>query len=249
MNVKAPDARPTVVITGASRGIGRGCALAFGAQGAEVVLVARHQDELRRTAEEIVEQGGQARPVACDVTNVEEIQGIFSDLARCDVLINNAGMNRPQPFLEVALGTLDDLLRLNVRSMFIAAQCAARLMVRRHSGVIINISSQMGHIGAANRSVYCTTKHAIEGLTKAMAVELAPLGIRVNSVAPTYVETPLTQPFFENPTFREDVLRRIPLGRIGTVEEVVAAVMFLSSPQASLITGASLLVDGGYTAQ
>jgi len=241
--------RPTVVITGASRGIGRECARAFGAQRAEVVLVARHLEELRRAAEEIVSGGGRARAMACDVTNADEVEGLFSGLGCCDVLINNAGMNRPQPFLEVDLTTLDELLALNVRSMFVCAQAAARLMARRRAGVIINVSSQMGHVGAANRSVYCTTKHAIEGLTKAMAVELGPLGIRVNAVAPTYVETPLTRPFLENEAFRADVLRRIPLGRIGTVEEVVAAVTFLASPAASLITGASLLVDGGYTAQ
>jgi NAD(P)-dependent dehydrogenase (short-subunit alcohol dehydrogenase family) len=245
----APNERPTVVITGASRGIGRGCARAFGIQGAEVVLVARKLDELQRVVDEIVSEGGRASAVACDVTNAEAVRGLFADLGRCDVLINNAGMNRPQPFLEVDLATLDDLMRLNVRSMFVAAQAAARLMTLQCSGVIINMSSQMGHVGAANRSVYCTTKHAIEGLTKALAVELAPLGIRVNAVAPTYVETPLTRPFLENEAFRGEVLQRIPLGRIGTVEEVVAAVMFLASPAASLITGTSLLVDGGYTAQ
>ena len=245
----APNERPMVVITGASRGIGRGCARAFGIQGAEVVLVARKLDELQRVVDEIVSEGGRASAVACDVTNAEAVRDLFVDLGRCDVLINNAGMNRPQPFLEVDLATLDDLMRLNVRSMFVAAQAAARLMALQRSGVIINMSSQMGHVGAANRSVYCTTKHAIEGLTKALAVELAPLGIRVNAVAPTYVETPLTRPFLENEAFRGEVLQRIPLGRIGTVEEVVAAVMFLASPAASLITGTSLLVDGGYTAQ
>ena len=245
----APNQRPKVVITGASRGIGRGCARAFGTQGAEVVLVARNLDELQRAVDEIVSEGGCASAVACDVTNAEEVRSLFGGLERCDVLINNAGMNRPQPFLDVDLATLDELLSLNVRSMFIAAQAAARLMARQHSGVIINMSSQMGHVGAANRSVYCTTKHAIEGLTKALAVELAPLGIRVNAVAPTYVETPLTRPFLENEAFRGEVLQRIPLGRIGTVAEVVAAVMFLASPAASLITGTSLLVDGGYTAQ
>jgi NAD(P)-dependent dehydrogenase (short-subunit alcohol dehydrogenase family) len=245
----APNERPKVVITGASRGIGRGCARAFGTQGAEVVLVARNLDELQQAVDEIVSEGGCAYPVACDVTNAEAVRSLFGGLGHCDVLINNAGVNRPQPFLDVDLATLDELLALNVRSMFIAAQAAARLMTRRRSGVIINMSSQMGHVGAANRSVYCTTKHAIEGLTKALAVELAPFGIRVNAVAPTYVETPLTRPFLENEAFRGEVLQRIPLGRIGTVEEVVAAVMFLASPGASLITGTSLLVDGGYTAQ
>jgi NAD(P)-dependent dehydrogenase (short-subunit alcohol dehydrogenase family) len=240
---------PVVVITGASRGIGRGCAFAFGAQSAEVILIARNRAELESTAAEIKARGGRARGVVCDVTDSQQIQTVFGDLQRCDVLVNNAGSNRPQAFTEVDLGTLDALLAVNVRAMFVTAQAAARVMVRQRHGAIINMSSQMGHVGAAGRSVYCMTKHAVEGLTKAMAVELAPFQIRVNAVAPTYVETPLTRPFFANESFRDDVLRRIPLGRLGTIDEVVAAVTFLASPAASLITGTSLMVDGGYTAQ
>ena len=240
---------PTVVITGASRGLGRGCALAFAASGAEVVLVARNAAQLDAVAAEIRDSGGSARTVAGDVTQPEVVQKIFTGLERCDVLINNAGMNHPQPFLEVDAATLDELLSLNVRSMFVTAQAAARVMARARSGVIINMSSQMGHVGAVNRTVYCMTKHAIEGLTKAMAVELGPLGIRVNAVAPTYIETPMTQPFLASAAFRGEVLQKIPLGRIGTIDEVVAAVAFLASPAASLITGASLVADGGYTAQ
>jgi NAD(P)-dependent dehydrogenase (short-subunit alcohol dehydrogenase family) len=239
----------TVVITGASRGLGRGCALAFAAQGAEVLLVARNAGQLDTVAAEIRDKGGRVRTVAGDVTRPEVVQQVFAGLERCDVLINNAGMNRPQPFLEVDLATLDELLALNVRSMFVTAQAAARVMAGARSGVIINMSSQMGHVGAINRTVYCMTKHAIEGLTKAMAVELGPLGIRVNAVAPTYIETPMTQPFLASMAFRSEVLQKIPLGRIGTIDEVVAAVTFLASPAASLITGASLLADGGYTAQ
>lgn len=240
---------PTVVITGASRGLGRGCALAFAAQGAEVLLVARNAEPLDAVAAEIRDKGGRVRTVAGDVTRLEVIQEVFAALERCDVLINNAGTNHPQPFLEVDSATLDQLLLLNVRSMFVTAQAAARVMARVRSGVIINMSSQMGHVGAINRTVYCMTKHAIEGLTKAMAVELGPLGIRVNAVAPTYIETPMTQPFLASAAFRDEVLQKIPLGRIGTIDEVVAAVTFLASPAASLITGASLLADGGYTAQ
>ena len=240
---------PTVVITGASRGLGRGCALAFAASGAEVLLVARNVEQLEAVAAEIRDRGGSVRTIAGDVTRAEVVREVFSDLERCDVLINNAGANRPQPFLEVDLATLDELLALNVRSMFVTAQAAARVMARTGSGVIINMSSQMGHVGAVNRTVYCMTKHAVEGLTKAMAVELGPLGIRVNAVAPTYIETPMTQPFLASAAFRGEVLQKIPLGRIGTIDEVVAAVTFLASPAASLITGASLLADGGYTAQ
>lgn len=245
----ASDANRLVVVTGASRGLGRGCALAFAGPGTEVALIARHVAELQSVAEEIGARGGSARVIECDVTRDERVRQAFASLGRCDILINNAGTNQPQPFLEVDADTLDTLLALNVRSMFVTAQAAARLMVQARSGVIINMSSQMGHVGAARRAVYCMTKHAIEGLTKAMAIELAPLGIRVNSVAPTYIETPMTRPFLEDPSFREDVLRRIPLGRTGTIAEVAAAVVFLASSAASLITGTSLLADGGYTAQ
>jgi NAD(P)-dependent dehydrogenase (short-subunit alcohol dehydrogenase family) len=245
-----------VVITGGSRGLGRACAEAFAARGAELALLSRGAAELQQTAAELRARGTTVHALPCDVTDPAQVEAAFASLPRCDVLVNNAGGNRPQPFLEVPLDTLDQLLALNVRSMFVVAQAAARLMTRAGAdgspaagGVIIHMSSQMGHVGAPNRTVYCMTKHAIEGLTKAMAVELAPLGIRVVSVAPTYIETPMTKPFFENAAFRTDTLQRIPLGRIGRTEDVAAAVVFLASPAASLITGTSLVIDGGYTAQ
>jgi NAD(P)-dependent dehydrogenase (short-subunit alcohol dehydrogenase family) len=242
-----------VVVTGASRGIGRGCAEAFAAAGAEVVLVARNRDELESLAALIRSSGGKARATPCDMTSAHDVQRLFAGLERCDVLVNNAGTNRPQSFLDVDLATLDEILALNVRSMFVTAQAAARLMVKgqseRKGGAIVNMSSQMGHVGGLRRSVYCMSKHAIEGLTKAMALDLAPEGVRVNSVAPTFIETPMTKPYFEDASFKEETLRKIPLGRLGTVAEVVAAIVFLASPAASLITGTSLVVDGGYTAQ
>jgi NAD(P)-dependent dehydrogenase (short-subunit alcohol dehydrogenase family) len=247
--VNGPFDGGTVVITGASRGIGRGCAEAFASQGAEVVLVARNRDELESLAARIRASGGKARAAPCDVTCAPDVQRLFADLDRCDVLVNNAGMNRPQAFLDVDLATLDEIVALNVRSMFVTAQAAACVMVKNGRGAIVNMSSQMGHIGGQRRSVYCMTKHAIEGLTKAMALDLAPHGIRVNSVAPTFIETPMTQPYFEDAAFKAETLQKIPLGRIGTIPEVVAAIVFLASPAASLITGTSLLVDGGYTAQ
>lgn len=186
----------------------------------------------------------------CDVTDSRQVEEAVDFLEQVDILVNNAGTNVPEPFLEVSENNLDRMLAVNVKGVFLVAQAAARCMVERgEGGSIINISSQMGHVGAPRRTVYCATKHAVEGLTKAMAVELAPHNVRVNSVAPTFVETPMTKPLLEDETLREDTLSRIPLGRLGRVEDVTGAVLFLASPAAGLITGASLLVDGGWTAQ
>ena len=186
----------------------------------------------------------------CDVTDSRQVGEAVDFLEQVDILLNNAGTNVPEPFLEVSEDNLDRMLAVNVKGVFLVAQAAARRMVERgEGGSIINISSQMGHVGAPRRTVYCATKHAVEGLTKAMAVELAPHNVRVNSVAPTFVETPMTKPLLEDETLREDTLSRIPLGRLGRVEDVTGAVLFLASPAAGLITGASLLVDGGWTAQ
>jgi NAD(P)-dependent dehydrogenase (short-subunit alcohol dehydrogenase family) len=235
------------LVTGAGRGIGRAAALALAA--AEPVLVSRTPSELDEVAREIASIGGKTRALPFDVTHADDVRGAFAGLGRLDILVNNAGLNRPQPFLEVDEATLDLLLGLNVRAAFLVAQAAARLMVGNGGGVIINMSSQMGHVGSdLNRTVYVMTKHAVEGLTKAMAVELAPTGVRVVSIAPTFVETPLSKPFLDDPDIRKWILDRIPLGRVGTVEEVASAVVFLASPAAALVTGSSLLVDGGWTA-
>ncbi len=243
------------LVTGAGRGLGRAIALALADAGAEILVNSRTPSELDALAAEIGARGGIARALPFDVTDAAAVKAAFAGIAALDILVNNAGVNRPQPFLEVDEATLDRLLDLNVRALFRVAQAGARLMVRgaegreSGSGVIINMSSQMGHVGSElNRTVYVMTKHAVEGLTKAMAVELAPLGVRVVSIAPTFIFTPLTKPFFDDPKFREWVLNRIPLGRLGTLDEVAHAVVFLASPAAGLVTGSSLLVDGGWTA-
>jgi NAD(P)-dependent dehydrogenase (short-subunit alcohol dehydrogenase family) len=239
----------TALVTGAGRGIGRAVSLALAAAGAELVLISRTRAELEEVAGEIARQGGRAQPVPLDVTDSDAMRAAIAGLGRLDILVNNAGLNRPQPFLEVDEETLDRLLTLNVRAAFLTAQAAAKRMVAQKGGVIINMSSQMGHVGSErDRTVYVMTKHALEGLTKAMAVELAPKGVRVVSIAPTFIDTPLVRPFFDDPTFRQWVLDRIPLGRLGTVEEVASAVVFLASPAAALVTGSSLLADGGWTA-
>ena len=237
------------LVTGAGRGIGRAVALALAAAGAELVLVSRTMTQLEEVASAIAQNGGRARALPLDVTDSAAVRDAVAGLGRLDILVNNAGLNRPQPFLEVDEDTLDRLLTLNVRAAFLVAQAAARLMVAQKAGVIVNMSSQMGHVGSErDRTVYVMTKHAVEGLTKAMAVELAPKGVRVVSIAPTFIDTPLVRPFFDDPTFKKWVLDRIPLGRLGTVEEVASAVVFLASPAAALVTGSSLLADGGWTA-
>ena len=236
----------TALVTGAGRGIGRACAAALVEAGAEVWVAARTRKDLDELGAEIG-----AHAVVCDVTDSVQVRKAIAALPALDVFVNNAGTNIPEPFVEVTDEHLDSLLTLNVRAAFIAAQAAARKMIEsRRCGAIINMSSQMGHVGAVNRSVYCLTKHALEGLTKAMALELARHGIRVVSVAPTFIETPMYQKMkAEKPDLAEWVEQRIPLGSTGKPEDVAAAVVFAASPAAALVTGTSLVVDGGWTAQ
>jgi len=241
-------------VTGAGRGLGRAAAEALAEAGAEVWLLARTESDLADAAEVIRNAGGAANALACDVTDAGALKRAIAGLPALDIMVNNAGTNIPEPFVDVSEDHLDRLLNLNVRAAFLAAQAAAKKMLEApdrsaRGGAIVNMSSQMGHIGAAGRTVYCLTKHAIEGLTKALAVELAPNRIRVNSVAPTFAETPMTAPMFQRKEFSDWVHARIPLGRLAQPEDVAAAIVFLASPSAAMITGTSLLVDGGWTAQ
>lgn len=242
------------LVTGAGRGIGRACALALAQAGAEVWLMARTQSEIDQAAAEIRAAGGKAHAVACDVNDTRAMQQAVAAIPVLDVLVNNAGFNIPEPFVEVSEEHLDQLLTLNVRAAFLVAQAAARKMLesperKARGGAILHMSSQMGHVGAPNRTVYCVTKHALEGLTKAMALELATQGIRVLSIAPTFVDTPLYRKMAARPEFAAWVDGRIPMARVGQAEEVAAAVVFAASAGASLMTGTSLAVDGGWTAQ
>jgi NAD(P)-dependent dehydrogenase (short-subunit alcohol dehydrogenase family) len=251
--IEPPDFRvdgKVALVAGATGGIGRACALALAGAGAQVLLLSRSKPRLVELAEEIHDHGGYAAALPCDASDAEQVRRAFTSIARVDVLVNAAGGNQPQPFLEVTEEALEWLWSVNVKASFLVAQQAARCMVRLgRGGSIVNVSSQMGHVGAPRRSVYCATKHAVEGMTKAMAVELASSAIRVNCVAPTFVETPMTRPWLADAGFRADVLRRIPLGRLGAVDDVVAAVLFLASSASRMTTGASLLIDGGWTAQ
>jgi NAD(P)-dependent dehydrogenase (short-subunit alcohol dehydrogenase family) len=239
----------TAVVSGAGRGLGRGAALSLADAGAEVVLISRTEAELDSVAEEIVKAGGKASPLVCDVTDTAQVSEKIEGLERIDILMNNAGSNRPEPFINVSEENLDFLLELNVKSMFTVAQAAGRRMLAGgRGGSMIHMSSQMGHVGSPNRTVYCMTKHAIEGMSKAIAAELAPQNIRSNCIGPTFIETPMTAPMFENPEFREFVMDRILMGRLGKIADVTGAIVFLASPASGLITGASLTIDGGWTA-
>lgn len=242
------------LVTGAGRGIGVGLALAMAQAGAHVLLLSRTAGDLERVAASIREGGGSAETIICDVTDGEQLSRAFAGIERLDILINNAGTNIPEDFVEVRPKSLDILLNLNVRAAFLVAQAAARKMLeapdrRAHGGAIINVSSQLGRVSLVGRSVYGMTKHAIEGLTKAMAVELAPDGIRVNAIGPTFIETPMTAPALAEPAFRQLVLGSIPMGRLGQIEDLMGAVVFLASPAAALITGTCLVIDGGWTAR
>ena len=238
------------LVTGAGRGIGVAIAAALAQQGAHVHLAARSLDEVEAVARALQRSGWRASAVALDVTDVAAVQAAVEALPVLGILVNNAGTNRPKPMAEVALEDFDAVFGLNVRALYVVTQAVVRRMLAAGAkGSIINISSQMGHVGGPNRTLYCGSKHAVEGITKALAVELAPQGIRVNSIAPTFIETAMTRPYFEAPGFKDSVLSKIALGRLGQVEDVMGAVAYLASDASALVTGTSLVVDGGWTAQ
>jgi NAD(P)-dependent dehydrogenase (short-subunit alcohol dehydrogenase family) len=238
------------LVTGAGRGIGLAAASALADAGAHVTLASRTTTEIEDAAEAIRARGQSAEALTLDVRDAEAVKAAVAVREPFDILVNNAGTNRPAPFVDVKVEDFDLVFSLNVRAAYFVAQAVARRLVEaRRPGSIVNISSQMGHVGGANRTVYCATKHAMEGFTKAMAIELAPHGIRVNTLAPTFIETPLTRPFFENAAFREDTLKRIKLGRLGQLEELTGAIVFLASDASTLMTGTSLVMDGGWTAE
>jgi NAD(P)-dependent dehydrogenase (short-subunit alcohol dehydrogenase family) len=214
------------------------------------VLVARSRGDLDAVAGAVHAAGSQALVRPCDLTDADAVAACLSGLDRVDVLVNGAGANRPEPFLDVDPETLAWLWEVNVASVFFASQSAARQMVRQgDGGAIVTISSQMGHVGAPSRTAYCATKHAVEGFTRALAVELAPDGIRALTVAPTFVRTALTAAQLDDPAMREALLGQIPMGRFATPADVAAAVVFAASDEAAMLTGTSLVVDGGWTAR
>ena len=244
----------TALVTGAGRGLGVGMAEGLARAGAEVVLAARTASEIEAVAASIIEAGGAARALPLDVSDETATREAIAALPALDILVNNAGTNRPQMFVEAETENLDALLDLNVRAAFIVAQAAVRRMLadddrQARGGAVVNITSQLGRVAMRGRSMYAMTKHALEGLTKAMAIELAERNIRVNAVGPTWVDTPMTRPALADPDLRKDVLDSIPMGRLAQIDDIAGAVVFLASPAAAMITGASLVVDGGWTAR
>ena len=237
------------LVTGAGRGIGLAIAQAYAAAGASVTLCARTVAEVEGEAAALTAVGLSATALVADVTDVVGFADRIAAVPAFDVFVNNAGTNRPKPLTEVTEEDYDAVLGLNLRAAFFAAKAVTgRMLTNGNGGSVINMSSQMGHVGAANRTLYCASKWAIEGFTKALAVELGPHRIRVNTLCPTFIETPMTKSYLEDPAFRAAVLAKIKLGRLGTVEDVTGGAIFLASDSSSLMTGSALMLDGGWTA-
>lgn len=238
------------IVTGAGRGIGLAAAAGLAEAGAAVTLVARSADEIEAGAAAIRQAGGEAVAATLDVSDLSGVAAFFAQRPAFQILVNNAGTNRPKPLWQVTPEDYDAVLDLNLKAAFFVAQaCVAQMIAEGTLGSLIHIGSQMGHVGGPNRSLYCASKWAIEGMNKAFALDLALKGIRSNTIAPTFIETPLTKPFFEDPAFKTDVLAKIKLGRIGRVEDLMGAITFLASDASALVTGTSLIVDGGWTAE
>ena len=236
------------LITGGGRGIGLAAAAALAEAGAHVTLTARTSSEIEEAAETIRSDGGSADAIVLDMLDTAAVRNVVETTDPFDILINNAGTNRPKTMLETTEDDFDAVLDLNLRAAYFVAQAVTdKMLAAKIPGSVINISSQMGHVGGPLRTVYCSSKWAIEGLTKSLAMELGSHGIRVNSIAPTFIETPLAKEMLKDPAFREAVLSKIKLGRTGQVEDLMGAIVFLASDAAAMITGASLLVDGGWT--
>tara|TARA_Y100000590_G_scaffold445639_1_gene578068 strand:- start:922 stop:1689 length:768 start_codon:yes stop_codon:yes gene_type:complete len=243
----------TALVTGAGKGIGKACAIALAEAGANLILISRTQKDLDKVSKIIKKLKSKCVSYACDVTNYNKIKNIIASQKKIDILVNNAGTNIPEHFTKVQKRNMEYLVKLNTVSTFNIAQLCTLKMLETRSrkkigGSIINMSSQMGHVGGPIRSVYNMTKSGLEGLTRGMAIDLAKNNIRVNTVCPTFVVTPMTKKFLKNKKFKNNMLRNIPLGRFADLSDVATAVVFLASDSSSMITGTSILVDGGWTA-
>jgi len=250
--LKTPSMRldgKTALVTGAGRGIGLAAALALAQAGAHVTLAARTAQEIEAASAGIRADGGQASAGTLDVTDSAAVSAFVAARGPFDILVNNAGTNRPSLITEMLDADYDAVMNLNVKAtMFVTREVARGLIAAGRPGSIITISSQMGHVGGPKRALYCATKHAVEGMTKALAWELGPHNIRTNTICPTFIETAMTQKMFADAAFRTYVESRIALGRLGRLEDIMGAVVFLASDAAALVTGSALMVDGGWTA-
>ena len=244
----------TAIVTGAGKGLGRACAIALAEAGANLVIISRTQKDLNEVSKKIKKLRVKCKSYVCDITNYNEIKEIINKQPKIDILINNAGNNIPEHFTKVKTKNMEYLVKINTVATFNLAQLCALKMIKSKNrkkigGAIVNMSSQMGHVGGPIRSVYNMNKWGLEGLTKGMSLDLAKYNIRVNTVCPTFVVTPMTKKFLKNKKFKRETLNNIPLGRFAELSEVSSAVVFLASDAASMITGTSLLVDGGWTAK
>ena len=239
------------LVTGAGKGLGRACSLALAEAGATVIVLSRTISDLNKIEKDFKKIKGKLIKVHCDVMNYKELQDKLKKIKIIDILINNAGSNIPEPFEKIKQDSMNYLVDLNLKAAFNVAQLVVKKMLKnkKRPGSIINMSSQLGHVGMSGRNVYNMTKFGIEGLTKGMGVELAKKNIRVNSVAPTFVETPMVKKFFKNIKFKKLAIGKIPLGKVATESDVATTVCFLASSASSMITGTSIIIDGGWTAQ
>jgi NAD(P)-dependent dehydrogenase (short-subunit alcohol dehydrogenase family) len=236
-------------VAGGSKGIGGAAAEALASAGAHVTVSARGEADLSAVCKRIRAIGGTADFVCLDVTHSTAVQNFFEHHEAFDILINSAGSNRPKLLVETPDSDIDEILALNLKAAFyLTREFAKRAIAADRPGSIVHVSSQMGHVGGAKRSLYCASKHGLEGMTKALSWELGPYGIRVNTLSPTFIETEMTAPFLSEPGFRDDVISKIALGRLGTLQDIVGAVVFLASDASSLMTGTTLKLDGGWTA-
>ena len=239
------------LVTGAGKGLGRACSIALAEAGATVIALSRTQSDLNKLEKEIKRIKGKIIKIQCDVMNYQDLKEKLNKVKIIDILVNNAGTNIPEPFEKIKQSSMNYLVDLNLKATFNVAQIVVKKMTKnkKRPGSIINMSSQLGHVGMVGRNVYNMTKFGIEGLTKGMGVELAKKNIRVNSVAPTFVETPMVKNFFKNAKFKKLVLSKIPIGKVATESDIATTVCFLASSASSMITGASIIIDGGWTAQ
>ncbi len=239
----------SALVTGAGRGIGLAAAHALAQAGAVVTLVARSLPEIEAAVQEVRTQGGQAHAHRLDVTDAAAVAAFVAEHGPFDILVNNAGTNRPSLITDKSDADYDAVMDLKVKATMVVTRELARSLIQAgRPGSIITVSSQMGHVGGPKRALYCATKHAVEGMTKALAWELGPHGIRVNTVCPTFIETAMTEKMFADATFRQYVESRIALGRLGRLEDIMGAIVFLASDASSMVTGSALMVDGGWTA-